>query len=121
MQVYLLFGAAVLAGLILILKLGKENKVFYPIGALLIALGGCILANELTDGMIFRGWYVWPIRGVIAAAAAWLIWLMVREHRKTAGAEKKPDGLKSAADIYGNAAEEEESPKTPGEQDGREE
>lgn len=105
MQEYLLFGACIIAGIILVVKMGKENKVFYPVGVLLVLIGGWVLANKQLDGMLSKGWYVWVARAVILVAAIWLIGVMVRESKKT---KLLNESITSAEDIYDSAYDDED-------------
>ena len=45
---YVYAGMWFVCGLILIVKLGKENRVFYAAGGFFLVLGAWWLANELT-------------------------------------------------------------------------
>ena len=52
---YVYAGMWLLVGLILIFRMGKENKVFYLAGAFFLVLGGWWGANIFTQEDLFSG------------------------------------------------------------------
>ena len=55
-----------MAGLILIARMGKENKIFYLAGAFFLFLGGWWLADVLLTVDLMSGVWGWVLRGVSA-------------------------------------------------------
>ncbi len=82
MYEYLLAAACVLAGLVVLIRMLKENKVFLPVGIFLVLMGGWFLANKLLNGLLNTGWYVWVARGAVFLMILFLIKVMVDESKK---------------------------------------
>lgn len=74
-----------LVGLILIFRMGGENRVFYPIGAYFLVLGAWWAARQYTGLDLFSGAWGWALRAVTAAALALAVATFVREMRKDRG------------------------------------
>jgi apolipoprotein N-acyltransferase len=55
-------------GLLLIFRLGRENRVFYLLGAFFLFLGAWWMADELSGVNLFVGLWAWILRGVTLAA-----------------------------------------------------
>ena len=55
-----------LVGLILITRMGKENKIFYAAGGFFLFLGGWWLADILLEADLMNGPWSWVLRGVSA-------------------------------------------------------
>ena len=80
---YVYGGVMVIAGLILIFSLSKENKIFYVAGAYFLVLGGWWIANGLTPGQdLFAG--VWGIvfKCLTALVLVVLVIVFAKEYRK---------------------------------------
>ena len=71
------------AGLILIFRMGKENRVFYGAGAFFLILGGWWLADAILPGNQFAGAAGWVLRAITAAALVLMCAALYRENRKT--------------------------------------
>ena len=74
-----------LTGLILIFRMGGENRVFYPIGAFFLLLGVWWAAGQYMGQDLFSGGWGWALRAVTAAALALAVAAYVRETRKNRG------------------------------------
>lgn len=85
---YAYFMAAVCAasGLLLIFRMGREKKLYYPLGAFLIALGAWVLADELTGKALSSSCAVWVQRAVLLAVIVALIVVMVKDARSSKAA-----------------------------------
>lgn len=69
-------------GLLLILRMGKENRIFYAAGGFFIVLGGWWLASALGVQGMFSGTPGWILRGITAAALGFLCWAFLKESKK---------------------------------------
>ena len=85
---YAYFMAAVCAasGLLLIFRMGREKKLYYPLGAFLITLGAWVLADELTGKALSGSCAVWVQRAVLLAVIVALIVVMVKDARSSKAA-----------------------------------
>ncbi len=63
---YVYTGIWFLVGLILITRMGKENKIFYAAGGFFLFLGGWWLADILLEADLMAGPWSWVLRGVSA-------------------------------------------------------
>jgi len=79
---YLYAAMWLAAGLILIFRMGKENRVFYAAGAFFLLLGGWWLADALLPGDQFAGTAGWVLRGITFAALLVMCVAFFRENRK---------------------------------------
>lgn len=75
----------VLTGLILIFRMGGQNRVFYPVGAFFLLLGAWWAAGQYTGLDLFSGAWGWALRAVTAAALALAVMAYVREIRRNRG------------------------------------
>lgn len=84
------------AGLILIFRMGKENRVFYAAGAFFLLLGGWWLSDAILPGDQFAGTAGWVLRGITLVALLVMCIAFFRENRKEKEREKTdsqgPDG-----------------------------
>ena len=53
-------------GLLLIFRMGKENRIFYPTGAFFLFMGGWWLVDIFVEINLFASPWVWILRGVSA-------------------------------------------------------
>ncbi len=79
---YLYAAMWFLIGLILIFRMGKENRVFYGVGAFFLLLGGWWLADAVLSVNLFEGIWIWILRGITAAALLLASLAFAREYRK---------------------------------------
>ena len=79
----------VLTGLILIFRMGGENKVFYPVGGFFLILGAWWAAGGLTGRNLFVGAWGWALRGITALALVLACAAFAREVKKN---RRGPDG-----------------------------
>jgi len=80
----------VLVGIILIFSMGRENKVFYPIGVFFLILGAWWAADSYTSLNLFAGTWGWVLRGLTLVTLVLACIQFVVEIRKTrANAGKK--------------------------------
>ena len=79
-----MYGAAMLlAGLILIFSLSKENKIFYVAGGYFLLLGGWWIADALLPDMdLFAGGWGIAFKVLTAAMLVLLVVVFVKEFRK---------------------------------------
>ena len=72
-----------LAGLLLLGKLRKENRVFVFIGCIFLFMGCWWLADALLkDVDLFSGFYVWIFRGVMAVAVVGTVLAYYRQKQR---------------------------------------
>lgn len=109
---YVYAGMWLLIGLILIFRMGKENKVFYLAGAFFLILGGWWLANAFTEQNLFDGTWGIVLRVITAVALILLCVVFWKTYQKDRAAfEEKKKQEK-------NAPKEEPAPsEDKGEQD----
>ncbi|HEX3039660.1 MAG TPA: hypothetical protein VHP54_05150 [Caproiciproducens sp.] len=70
-------------GLILIFRMGRENRIFYAAGAFFFLLGGWWLANAIFPGAnLFAGIWGWVLRGITAVALVLMCVVFYRETQK---------------------------------------
>jgi membrane protein implicated in regulation of membrane protease activity len=69
-------------GLILLLRMGRENRVFYPLGAFFLFLGVWWCAGAVTGYNLFAGLWGWVLRAVTAAVLALSCLTFFREIRR---------------------------------------
>lgn len=80
---YLFGGVMVVAGLILIFSLSKENKIFYLAGGYFLVLGGWWIANGLLPEVdLFAGSWGLGFKCFTALVLAVLVVVFVKEYRK---------------------------------------
>lgn len=80
---YLVGGVMVIAGLILIFSLSKENKIFYLAGGYFVVMGGWWIANAaLPEIDLFAGTWGIGFKCFTAVVLAMLIAVFVKEYRK---------------------------------------
>lgn len=100
-----------LVGLILIFRMGKENRVFYFTGAFFLVLGGWWLANALTPMDLFAGTWGLVLRVITAAAlvvACLVFWKTYRadqaafEKKKVQEKEEGQKGTEAPAQDEGD-------------------
>jgi uncharacterized RDD family membrane protein YckC len=73
----------VMVGFILIFSMGRENRVFYPIGVFFLILGVWWAAGAYTGQNLFVGAWGWALRGITAVALVLACAEFVKEIRKT--------------------------------------
>lgn len=83
-----------LVGLLLIARMGKENRVFYLLGAFFLFLGVWWAVGAATGVNLFVGVWVWILRsvtaGVLAAACVVFFRQLKKDRQKFHGdADKK--------------------------------
>ena len=86
MYSYLMAAICAVAGLMLIFQLGKEKKLYYPLGVFLILLGGWTLADKLTDGALSGSWAVWVQRAVLLVVIIVLCIVLAKDIRASKAA-----------------------------------
>ncbi len=69
-------------GLILIFRMGKENRIFYAAGAFFIILGGWWLAAAMGTANLFVGVWGWVLRGITAVALTLVCVAFFKETKK---------------------------------------
>ncbi len=71
-----------LSGLLLIFRFGRENKVFYALGAFFLLLGAWWLADIFVPEDLFAGVWVWVLRVLGAGALLLAVYAYYREKKK---------------------------------------
>ena len=61
---YVFAGLWLVVGLLLIFRFGRENKVFYLLGAFFLILAGWWIADILLPVDLFAGVWPWVLRGL---------------------------------------------------------
>ena len=80
---YVYAGMWFVCGLILMVKLGKENRVFYAAGGFFLVLGAWWLAIDLTPEVdLFTGVPGWILRGIAVVALLLLVPTFIRHSRE---------------------------------------
>lgn len=93
MQGYMYAGLWIVIGLILIVSMAKENKIFILAGAFFLVLGGWWLANALLpEADLFSGGWGIALKCVTGAALLILTAAFVREYRRRTAEAKKNGG-----------------------------
>lgn len=93
MQGYMYAGLWIVIGLILIVSMAKENKIFILAGAFFLVLGGWWLANALLPEVdLFSGGWGIALKCVTGAALLILTAAFVREYRMRSAEAKKNGG-----------------------------
>ncbi len=94
-----------IAGILLIFRMGKENKVFYVAGGFFLLLGGWWLAAAMNPSLnVFGGSSGIILRIITAAALVVLCYVFFKEIRTSNAAQKAkkdeslPDGSSKAKD-----------------------
>ncbi len=91
-------GMWFVVGLILIFRMGKENRVFYGAGAFFLLLGGWWLADAFIPANLLVGVWGWALRGITAVALIFMSIAFVRENKKSkqssSGQDKSEDDTK---------------------------
>lgn len=72
-----------LVGLILIFRMGRENRVFYGAGAFFLLLGGWWLADAIRPENLFAGVWGWVLRGITAVALIFMCVAFFQESKKS--------------------------------------
>ena len=86
MYAYFMAAICAVSGLLLIFRLGREKKLYYPLGAFLILLGAWVLADELTNQALSGSWAVWVQRAVLLAVIIVLSVIMAKDIRASKAA-----------------------------------
>lgn len=93
MQGYMYAGLWIVIGLILIVSMAKENRIFILAGAFFLLLGGWWLANALLPEVdLFSGGWGIALKCVTGAALLILTAAFVREYRRRTAEAKKNGG-----------------------------
>lgn len=79
---YLYAAMWFLIGLILIFRMGRENRVFYGVGAFFLLLGGWWFADAVLSVNLFEGVWIWILRGITAVVLLLASLAFAREYRK---------------------------------------
>lgn len=88
---YVYAGMFLVAALILVFRLGRENKIFYFAGGLFFYMSLWWLADELLEVDLFHGTWGWVFRIVVAVALVIVGLAYFRERKKDAAREDGED------------------------------
>ena len=117
MEAYVYMALWFICGILMIFRFGKENMIFYWLGAFFLFMGGWWLADILLPVDLFQGPWPWVLRGVSVCALAAAIWAYYNEKKKSSQTEEK-QGEDSALPQEAFLPEEtEESPQDEQEND----
>lgn len=89
---YLYTAMCLLAGFLLIFRMGKENRVFYPVGGYFLFLGVWWAADALSPENLFSGVWGWVFRAVTACVlvlACVAFYRGMKKDRKSGGGEQR--------------------------------
>lgn len=91
---YVYAGMWLIVGLVLIIRMSKENKIFYFAGGYFLFLGAWWLANALLPINMFAGGWGMALRVITGLALAAFCIVFFRDYRKSAkekGTEEQPN------------------------------
>jgi len=71
-----------IVGLILIFRMGRENRIFYAAGAFFLFLGGWWLADAINPMNLLTGPWSMILRGVTAVALVLMCVAFFKENKK---------------------------------------
>ena len=91
MTIYFFMIGSLLVGLLMLLRLRKEDKLYTFLGIGLILLSIWLFANDRLDGLLTTGWYAWVGRGVLVIVAFVLAYFFWQEEKKRRAAMPKPE------------------------------
>lgn len=103
---YVYAGMWLLVGLILIFRMGKENRVFYLAGAFFLVLGGWWLADIFTEQDLFAGTWGIVLRVITAVALILLCGVFWKTYRKDRAAFEAGKGQKKEGETDSRASSE---------------
>ena len=123
---YVFAGLWLVVGLLLIFRFGRENKVFYLLGAFFLFLAGGWIADILLPVDLFAGVWPWVLRALAlcALAAACVAYYREMKRNKAKGRQQElpEDSLEDwGAGSLPPARGDAEPPAAGDEKDGREE
>jgi membrane protein implicated in regulation of membrane protease activity len=85
---YVYAGMWLIVGLVLIIRMSKENKIFYFAGGYFLFLGAWWLANAFLPINLFTGGWGMALRVITGLALAAFCIVFFRDYRKGAAKEK---------------------------------
>lgn len=88
---YVYAGMFLIAAVLLVFRLGKENKVFYFAGGLCFYMALWWLLDEILQVDLFHGVWGWVFRIIMAAALVILGAAYFRERKKASAPESGDD------------------------------
>lgn len=91
MYAYFMAAICAVSGLLLIFKMGREKKLYYPLGTFLLLLGGWVLADELTAGALSGSWAIWVQRAVLLVVIVVLFVIMRKDIRASKAAAENEE------------------------------
>ena len=94
MTIYFFMIGSLLVGLLMLLRLRKEDKLYTFLGIGLILLSIWLFANDRLDGLLTTGWYAWVGRGVLVIVAFVLAYFFWQEENFQALQERKMHGFR---------------------------
>lgn len=121
---YVFAGLWLVVGLLLIFRFGRENRVFYLLGAFFLILAGWWVADILLPADLFAGAWAWVLRALalcaLAAACVAYYREMKRNKAKNQGQKPPDDGLEGWGDgPYQGGGADSGHPHAGDEKDGR--
>lgn len=114
---YVYAGMWLLVGLILIFRMGKENRVFYLAGAFFLILGGWWLANALTEVNLFAGVWGWVLRIITAVALILLCLVFWKTYSQDKAAFEKNKNFQKNENEQGQSDSSEPQTSSPDSED----
>ena len=79
---YVYAGMWFIVGLILIFRMGRENRIFYVAGAFFLFLGGWWLADAMIPANLFAGGWSIVLRVITAIALVLMCVAFFKENKK---------------------------------------
>lgn len=110
MYAYFMTAICAASGLLLIFRMGREKKMYIALGAFLLALGGWVLADQLTNHALSGSWAIWIQRAALLCVIVALAVVMARDIKATRAASAGPQD--DAPALEENLDEEKEDPRT---------
>lgn len=84
-------AAFLVASMLLIFKMGKENKIFYVLGGIGIAFDAYYITSQLVEGFSEMPAVKWGLRVAGVLLALWLMWLLRAENKKSQQVQAEQD------------------------------
>lgn len=113
---YVFAGLWLVVGLLLIFRFGRENKVFYLLGAFFLILAGWWMADILLPVDLFAGVWAWVLRALALCALAAACVTYYREMKRNKAKNQQQGALEGDLEDWGA-----QTPAAGDEKDGRDE
>lgn len=88
---YIYAAMWLIAAVILAVRFGKENRIFYLASLFFVALGACWLVRPLLNINLFTGTASWIMRGIMAIMLVVFSFAYYRETKRISGSKDGKD------------------------------